>query len=299
MVRGRGLIVGLVRDVSFDFEKNIRILDEAFQDFEELSYYVVESDSSDETLLELERAKGYLNKFSYVSLGALSPKIPNRVERITFCRNAYLDYFFEHRDKFDYLIVADLDGINEGLSALALSSIWSEGVEWDGVFANQSSLYYDIWALRHDAWCPSDCWQNYRFLRELGLSEERALWDSVYSKMIHVPKDYSWIPVRSAFGGLGIYKASSFPQVYYSCYDEHGVEVCEHVNLHCSPEFSDKKLFINPALINGGLNGHSEKALLRNRIKRRLQKVEKKARNFRDRLGIDLKFGQIKRRLKK
>ena len=105
--------------------------------------------------------------------------------------------------------------------------------------------------------------------------------------------------MRSAFGGLGIYRASTFPQVYYTCYDENGVEVCEHVNLHCSSEFKDKKLFINPALINGGLNGHSEKALLLNRIKRRLQKAEKKLRSIRDRLGIGLKFGQIKRRLKK
>jgi len=299
MVYGKALVVGLARNVGNVFEKNFEALSSAMSVFDSVCYYVVESDSSDNTLEIFNSIKFKSPNFDFVSLGNLSDQLPNRVDRIVHCRNAYLDYFFEHRDKFDYLIVADLDGVNEGLSALALSSVWSKGIEWDGVFANQSSLYYDIWALRHDAWCPSDCWQNYRFLRELGLSEERALWDAVYSKMIHVPKDYSWIPVRSAFGGLGIYKASSFPQVYYSCYDEHGDEVCEHVNLHCSSEFNDKKLFINPALINGGLTGPSEKALLRNRIKRRLQKVEKKARNLRDRLGIGLKFGQIKRRLKK
>ena len=299
MVYGKALVVGLARNVGNVFEKNFEALSSAMSVFDSVCYYVVESDSSDNTLEIFHLIKLKSPNFDFVSLGNLSDQLPNRVDRIVHCRNAYLDYFFEHRDKFDYLIVADLDGVNEGLSASAMSSVWSEGVEWDGVFANQSSLYYDVWALRHDAWCPSDCWQNYRFLRELGLSEERALWDAVYSKMIHVPKDYSWIPVRSAFGGLGIYKASSFPQVYYSCYDEHGVEVCEHVNLHCSSEFKDRKLFINPALINGGLNGHSDKALLRNRIKRRLQKVEKRVRNFRDRLGIGLKFGQIKRRLKK
>ena len=299
MPQGRGLVVGLVRDVAFDFEKNICILNEAFQDFQELFYYVVESDSSDETLHELERAKGYLNNFNYVSMGALSSKFPSRVERIMFCRNAYLEYFYSNRNSFDYLIIADLDGVNAGLTAQSVETCWSGELEWDGVFANQSSLYYDIWALRHDAWCPGDCWQNYRFLRGVGCSDERSLWDAVYSKMIHIPKDYMWIPVRSAFGGLGIYKASTFPEVYYSCYDERGGEVCEHVNLHCSPPFQNKKLFINPALINGGLNGHSEKALLRNRIKRRLQKAEKKLRNFRDRLGVGLKFGQLKRRLKK
>mgnify|MGYP003327104484 CR=1 FL=1 len=28
------------------------------------------------------------------------------------------------------------------------------------VCANASPRYYDIWALRHRTWCPSDCWQD-------------------------------------------------------------------------------------------------------------------------------------------
>jgi hypothetical protein len=298
MGQGRALVVGLARNIASSFEANIRVLAEAFSCFEELSFYLVESDSSDTTVEELARARDYIENFSYVSLGALVDKFPKRVERITFCRNSYLKYFLSKKADFDYLIVADMDGVNCGLTAESVASCWSTDLEWDAVFPNQSSLYYDIWALRHDAWCPGDCWKNYRFLKSVGQSDENALWQAVFSKMITIPIDYDWIPVRSAFGGLGIYKASSFPEAYYSCYDECGIEVCEHVNLHCSPGFNNRKLLINPALINGGLNGHSEKALLRNRIKRRLQKTEKKARNLRDRLGIGLKFGQIKRRLK-
>ena len=296
---GKALVAGLARNVANVFEKNFEALSSAMSVFDSVCYYVVESDSSDNTLEIFRSIKLKSPNFDFVSLDNLSDQLPNRVNRIVHCRNAYLDYFFEHRDQFDYLIVADLDGVNESLSASALSSVWSKGVEWDGVFANQSSLYYDIWALRHDAWCPGDCWQNYRFLMGIGHSEEQALWEAVFSKMIKIPRDHNWISVRSAFGGLGIYKAASFPNEYYSCYDDTGVEVCEHVNLHLSPGFQNKKLFINPALINGGLNGHSEKALLRSRIKRRLQKAEKKLRHFRDRLGIGLKFGHLKRRIKK
>ena len=299
MLGGKVLVVGLARNVGDDFEKNFRVLSSAVSIFDDVRYYVVESDSSDNTLEVFSRIKQNSPSFDFTSLGCLSEQLPNRIDRLVHCRNTYLKYFFEHRDKFDYLIVADLDGVNDGLSAASLASVWSEDVEWDAVFANQSSLYYDIWALRHDYWCPGDCWSNFRFLKEVGHSDERALWDAVFSKMIRIPTNHSWIRVRSAFGGLGIYKASTFPNEYYSCYDEHGNEVCDHVGLHLSIGFHDKKLFINPALINGGLNGHSEKALLRNRIKRRLQKAEKKFRNFRDLLGIGLRFGQLKRRLKK
>ena len=299
MLGGKVLVVGLARNVADDFEKNFRVLSSAVSIFDDVRYYVVESDSSDDTLEVFSRIKQNSPSFDFTSLGGLSRQLPNRIDRLVHCRNAYLKYFFEHRDEFDYLIVADLDGVNDGLSAASLASVWSGDVEWDAVFANQSSLYYDIWALRHDYWCPGDCWSNFRFLKEVGHSDEKALWDAVFSKMIRIPTNHSWIRVRSAFGGLGIYKASTFPDEYYSCYDEHGNEVCDHVGLHLSRGFNDKKLFINPALINGGLNGHSEKALLRNRIKRRLQKAEKKFRNFRDLLGIGLKFGKLKRSLKK
>ena len=299
MLGGKVLVVGLARNVADDFEKNFRVLSSAVSIFDDVRYYVVESDSSDNTLEVFSRIKQNSPSFDFTSLGCLSKQLPNRIDRLVHCRNTYLKYFFEHRDEFDYLIVADLDGVNDGLSAASLASVWSENVEWDAVFANQSSLYYDIWALRHDYWCPGDCWSNFRFLKEVGHSDEKALWDAVFSKMIRIPTNHSWIRVRSAFGGLGIYKASTFPDEYYSCYDEHGNEVCDHVGLHLSIGFHDKKLFINPALINGGLNGHSEKALLRNRIKRRLQKAEKKFRNFRDLLGIGLKFGKLKRSLKK
>ncbi len=299
MLGGKVLVVGLARNVADDFEKNFSVLSSAVSIFDDVRYYVVESDSSDNTLEVFSRIKQNSPSFDFTSLGGLSEQLPNRIDRLVHCRNAYLKYFFEHRDEFDYLIVADLDGVNDGLSAVSLASVWSEDVEWDAVFANQSSLYYDIWALRHDYWCPGDCWSNFRFLKEVGHSDEKALWEAVFSKMIRIPTNHSWIRVRSAFGGLGIYKASTFPDEYYSCYDEHGNEVCDHVGLHLSIGFHDKKLFINPALINGGLNGHSEKALLRNRIKRRLQKAEKKLRYFRDRLGIGLRVGQLKRSLKK
>ena len=299
MLGRRVLVAGLARNVADGFEKNFQIIVSAMSVFDDVRYFVVESDSSDSTLEVLERVKQSLPSFDFVSLGELCERLPNRIDRLVYCRNAYLKYFFQHRDEFDYLIVADLDGVNNGLSGASLASLWSEDLEWDGVFANQSSLYYDIWALRHDYWCPGDCWSNFRFLKGVGHSDEKALWDAVFSKMIRIPTNHSWIPVRSAFGGLGIYKASTFPNEYYRGYDDNGNEICEHVGLHLSKGFYGKKLFINPNLVNGGLNDHAKKALLRTRIKARLKKIERKIKILRDRMGVPFSVGWVKRSLKK
>ena len=296
---GRALVVGIVRNVELTFEKDFFALSKALSFFDRVNYYVIESDSSDCTIDVLKKIKLRNINFEYKSLGDLKKNlIEDRIERITYCRNKYLDYFFDNRKNFDYLVVADMDGVNIHITKEAVLSSFSVDVNWDAVFANQSALYYDIWALRQDGWCPADCWENYEFLKKMKFSDRRARWDAIYSKMIKVPEDAGWISVRSAFGGLGIYNANSFPNEYYSCKDKYGNQICEHVGLHLSSGFANAKMYINPKMINGGLNGHSEKALLRKRLVVEFKKVEKTIRNFKNSTGIRLSFGSIKRKFR-
>ena len=298
MAHGRALLVGLIRNSEVDFEINFKKLMSAMSVFETTDVYIVESDSSDGTVSVLERISKNNPYFRYKSFGRIRDRLPNRLDRLVYCRNEYLRYFFKKRDRFDYLVVADLDGVNDGVTAESLESCWSTDCDWDAAFANQQELYYDIFALRHWCWCPGDCWSNYRFLKGLGLSDDRAVWDAVYSKMVNIPVDHDWIKVDSAFGGLGIYKAHKFPEERYSCYDVNGNEICDHVGLHLSEGFRGKRLYINPRLINGGLNGHSKKALLRNRVKVKLQRIERKYRKLRDNMGLNFRFSNVKNFLK-
>jgi len=84
------LIVGLTTNRSKKIIKEHKILRDAFSEFE-LDFYFVESDSNDDTLKYLKLLCEEFENFAYTSLGDLKSKIPNRVSRITHCRNKYLE----------------------------------------------------------------------------------------------------------------------------------------------------------------------------------------------------------------
>jgi hypothetical protein len=91
--------------------------------------------------------------------------------------------------------------------------------------------------------------------------------------MIVIPPDNEWIPVESAFGGLAIYKRHLFDNVRYSSVLANGDRVCEHVTLHQQMKVKGAKLYINPALINSGWNGHSASKKITKRFNRLVKLV--------------------------
>jgi hypothetical protein len=173
------------------------------------------------------------------------------------------------------VVVVDLDGVNSQITQDSVESCWKSDVSWDACFANQSGPYYDIWALRHDQWCPNDCWEQYNFLINHGVGQEKALSSSVYAKMISISKDAIPISVRSAFGGLGIYKKRLFESCSYAGINDSDNELCEHVSIHKQMIDNGAKLFIIPSLINGGYNEHSEQTKFQNMIKRQSRLMRK------------------------
>lgn len=205
LTTGRGqssvLILGLARDVSEYLEKEIRSLLVSFSDFGKVGVFIVESDSGDSTISVLEELSENLNYFSFISLGNLSKQIPNRVDRITFCRNRYLEEleFNSELKDYDFIVVADLDGVNADLTLDAVRSCWRRD-DWSACAANQSAPYYDIYALRHETWSPNDCWIYEAELRSAGLNPVTAREKAIYSRQIRIPATADWIEVQSAFG---------------------------------------------------------------------------------------------------
>jgi glycosyltransferase involved in cell wall biosynthesis len=254
-------IVGLVRNCGSVIERNIQRLREAFASFDRIRWFVVESDSDDDTLERLAHAEREIDGFSYFSAGQLREQYPRRTERIAVCRNIYLDALgADDFSDVDYVAVADLDGVNDRLSRAAVDSCWAERTDWDGVFANQPDLYYDVWALRHPDWNPGDCWRQQRFLMQFALSPAQAEYAAIFAKMIAIPTSSPWLEVDSAFGGLGIYRRDALLRGrYVGIADDH--EVCEHVHLHRLMRTAGTRLYINPQLVNGGANEHSAPAL--------------------------------------
>jgi len=259
-------IVGIVRDSASVVESQIETLFRAFSSAFELSMEVVESDSIDETLSILRSLEKKYKNLNTIALGNLEKEFPHRTERLAHCRNLLLKNFRNKSGDYDYFVVADLDGVNEKLTAEAIISCW-KNTDWDVCTANQAGPYYDIWALRHETWSPNDCWKQYSFLRKYGVTDSRAKGISIFSRMITIPIDSEWIQVVSAFGGLAIYRSEILTaDINYSGIDASGNQICEHVAVHEKLTNSNYKIFINPRLINTNVTEHSSTYLRSNSL---------------------------------
>lgn len=253
--RRTALVASTVRNGGALLTDRIRRLDLVLSQSFETTWLVVESDSDDNTLTDLMNISRNETKFRCTSMGHLRGQMPLRTERLAFCRNYCVTELLSNPKykNINYLIVVDLDEVNDKLVQESLNSISFEN-EWGAVFANQNGPYYDIWALRHQGWCPGDCWKQYRYLKKMGVHENYAQLISVASKMMLVHIDSEWIEVESAFGGLGIYNRKFInSDCKYVGTDQDGEETCEHVTFNMAMRNNGAKLFIVPGLINAGI----------------------------------------------
>lgn len=268
------LVVGLVRNCATYVKADVLLLKAALPKTKNLLWLLIELDSTDGTVSELEEITQLVDNFRFISLGTLRNRFPLRTERIAHCRNTYLYELNTnkiYRD-IEYVIVSDFDGINTRITEGAILSCW-EREGWDVCTANQRGPYYDIWALRHKDWCSNDCWAQYRFLSKYITDEERRMYACVYSKMITVPFDSEWIEVDSAFGGLAIYRKKAMELARYVGITDKGEEIREHVLFHELLKQSGCRIFINPKMINAEYTAQTEPLL----IKRRLIRMTKRS----------------------
>src|SRR5687768_1819534 len=106
------VVVGCVRNGAKTVRRAVETLARATAGFANVQFLVVESDSTDATLAELEGLRQQSQRFEFISLGALAERIPARTERIAHCRNRYLEELRSNARyaAVDYVMVADLDG---------------------------------------------------------------------------------------------------------------------------------------------------------------------------------------------
>ena len=252
------LVVGLVRNASGTIDMDVQRMRRAVGSFGRVQWLLVESDSNDRTVDDLQRLANTVPGFRFLSLGQLQPQLPLRTQRIAHCRNAYLEALDQHADyaDVDLVVMADFDGINTLVDDAAILSCWARD-DWEVCTANQAGPYYDIWALRHALWSPSDYKSTYRFLVDHGVKTERALQATLLTRMITIPADSPWIAVDSAFGGLAIYRRELLWGLRYVGLAADGHEVCEHVAMHAQIRAHGGRRFINPGMVCAGANEHT------------------------------------------
>lgn len=264
------LIVGLVRNCEPSLESEVETLRASFEGFKNVSFFLVESDSTDGSLEALRELATRIPNFQFLSLGNLRQSIPDRIERIAHCRNAYLDYVRTTSEKFDYVVVADLDGVNNLLTKEKVATCWKfDG--WSACTANQTGPYYDIYALRAPGWSEMDCWSEARSLYASGMNPVKSWVKAIREKQRIIPESEDWIEVTSAFGGLAIYKTEAFLEGKYQTFIGDELNVSEHVPFNLKLTATGHRIFINPKLTNFDFNEHNDFSRLSRRLKMSLK----------------------------
>ena len=258
MSRLKFVVVGTLRNGAKRIEGEIQSLTRILEPLGDVYFLVIESDSSDDTARTLYEISKKNPNFFFKSLGILESLIPNRIERLIFCRNVYVKEIRESEalQNADFVIVTDLDGVNGKLKTENVSFGISRLDSWDALCANQSGRYYDLLALRHEYWCPQNVFEEYYWLRKV-VSSKKAKKIAIFSKMIRIPKNSGLIPVDSAFGGFAIYKATTFSSNDYTRLPRDNPSDIDHVILNRRLRESGGKIYIDSQLINAGWVAHS------------------------------------------
>ena len=288
--------MGTVSNVEKNLISELSTIERAIGQLGNLEIFLVESDSTDATVATLQNLSTQKSGFGFKSFGNLKPRFPKRTERIRFCRNAYVDYIQTHlqQRKWDYVIVADLDGMNSAITEKRILNSLRREKEWDACFANQTLGYYDLYALRADNWVEKDCFYE---LKEMQLASQfrkkyrNPFFDFlsafvhfdamrrevIYKRMKRLKGDL--VPVKSAFGGFGIYKTEIFERINYAKSNSVEKSECEHLDLHHKCLQYGFRLVIDPKLINNHVNVYNLNKFTIVRFLREFQKYRSRISN--------------------
>jgi hypothetical protein len=253
MLTQQAVFSGVARNCAAHLPGVLANLDRLATLYAGVRFVFVVSDSDDGTLAMLRDwlASGR-REGRAIDLGKLEDRLPRRTERIAVARNAVLDAIRHNGwTGCDHLVVADLDDV---MAAPVSTTAFGHAAAWldaaptrAGVFASAAPRYYDIWALRHDRWCPSDCWHPI-WGRPESEDFEAAKFREVFARQIAIPPRLPPIAVRSAFGGLGLYRLSFALAGRYRGVDTLGRDVSEHVAFNAAIGEAGGQLHIFPAL---------------------------------------------------
>jgi glycosyltransferase involved in cell wall biosynthesis len=236
--RSSCVFVGLARQIGGLVSLNLDRLEFFAKLFADYGFVIVENDSTDSTKAELEAFAATPGGKKTVcctdrDLPHLHGFEKERTKNLAMYRNECIDLIKSEHGTPDYVCVVDLDvwggyaGLFNGLSHLALTddaagmasvSLFEHGLP-DGT---TRWMHYDQWAFR---------WHGY--------GERFGDWFPYWTPPCGSPP----IEVKSAFGGMAIYKGPD----YLSGARYKGGD-CEHVLFHNRlARMTGKKMYLNPS----------------------------------------------------
>jgi hypothetical protein len=253
-------ICGLARNAGAGLLPTLQKIGIMKQSIEDHVIVIATNDNVDGTDKILSDWASTDKRHTLLKLDGLSSLQPERLTRLAFLRNLCLQELWSRGAEFRFVMVIDLDGPNNNISPEIIVNLINQTSDgWDALFANQRECYYDLYALRHSKWCPTDCWMEVTRATRFPFRtrrRDRAVKIFVYNRQFHIPYYHPPIAVKSAFGGLGIYKIEALKGCEYGSTDAGGQAVCEHVVLHEQMHGRGARLFIEPSLLNNAPREH-------------------------------------------
>lgn len=252
------LVVGTIRNGSTQVVSDLKRIMNALNFVGQARALVIESDSEDDTVHNLEMLSREDPRIRHLSLGNIEPLLPDRIARLRFCRNRYITEIRENElyKSFTIIAVADLDGINSKID----STYFKIGLQtlqfFDAVAANQLGPYYDVLALRHPYWSPNNWMSEFNFLSQY-LGSRRAKIHSLSNRQIRIPSHLPPIKVESAFGGLCLYRRWVFEELDYNQENSEIEGEIDHVTLSRKIRTLGGNIVIHPGFINSNWTRHS------------------------------------------
>ncbi len=85
------IIAGTISNVSRTIEKELRRVSAAFIEYCVVEVILVESDSTDNTVDIVSSLDSPITNINLISLGDLKQQFPDRISRIRYCRQKYVE----------------------------------------------------------------------------------------------------------------------------------------------------------------------------------------------------------------
>ena len=208
------IFAGTVKNCEKYIKKNIHNIEECGKLFNSYAVIIYENDSTDNTRQILNENKK--NNYYYIFEDNVTE--PRRTMRLAHGRNKIIEKMKE-LNGYEYLIMLDMDDINESGKFVETIHTNFKHKNWNALTGNQTTKYYDIWALRQPGYIDYDCH------KEPTLETKNIIDNTHY-------EPNGLIPVISAFGGIAIYKISSINDCKYVGEYSDKTELCEHVEFN-------------------------------------------------------------------
>ena len=235
MTENKAAVLFLLHDNMDRLERNFAVVDERMQrTFGEVVYCVYENDSTDGTAEWIRDLAARRDDIRLLSEEGHRPALaegrdgPWRVERMADCRNQCLDLARRHAPDADYAIVLDIDftAFDQVDVAAAIREIDQLHPEWQalcgsGLSQRDLGVYEPVMRV-----VPTRGSLPVRLYDVAAMETGTPRQDILASAAMAQPAHHPPVRVRSAFGGIAVYKPELLYALHYEGWD------CEHDCLH-------------------------------------------------------------------